>query len=336
MKKTKNGKIALICLIMFICSGPAVFSQTEQFSIDVLQDSMKDFSDKLARSLPFNSTIGLNWADAFIGNFPRFGVGFSVGLTTMDLDSFKGLINLFSNPLPDWLGGFGGFPIPGWAAEARLGGFALPFDMGFKFGLMPIKNSANFEHFDYLLVGGDVRYAILKGNIILPTISVGVGFNYLSGSLGMTAGEDRKFAYENPLTGLEESIIFKAPLFTVDWSTASLDFKAQISKSFVIITPYLGIGVSTGWSKAGYGVKMEVDDSDSSGSIEDVENIFKKAGFNNFTPTGFSSETKPINGWNFRTFGGFALNLAVVRLEFTGFYNFVDKYGATIGFRIQL
>ena len=330
-----KGKIAIVCVILVLSIAAPAFSQ--DLPIKELQNIMDEFTGNLAKSLPFNSSMGLNWADAYIGKFPRFGVGFSVGLTTMDMGSFQKLLDIFAPSLPGWLTGsgdnpgFGGFPIPGYAVEGRLGGFVLPFDIGIKFGHMPIK-VPRLKNFDYTLIGGDFRYAVLEGNAVLPTVSVGVGFNYLSGALGMNAGKDRPFSYD---TGTPVGIItatMKAPEITVDWSTASLDFKAQISKSFVFITPYLGVGASTGWSKAGFNVKMKVETGD---NLDDLKNIFKAIGID-LSEKGFSSETDPLNGWSFRLFGGLTFNVAVVRIELTGFYNFIDKYGATFGLRVQL
>jgi len=336
MKKTK-GKIAIVCVILVLSIAAPVFSEGLDMPITDLKNIMDEFTNNLAGSLPFNSTIGLNWSDAYIGNFPRFGVGLSLGLTTMDLGSFGELLDVFAGKvpdtfapvLPDWVSDFGGFPIPAYAVEARIGGFVLPFDIGVKFGYMPITIDI-LPKFDYLLIGGDVRFAVLKGNVILPTISVGVGFNYLSGALGMTVGTPRTFSGE--VDGTNYTATMKAPEITVDWSTASLDFKAQISKSFLIVTPYLGIGASTGWSKAGVNVKMETE---TSGNLEDLQKIFEEIGID-IKETGFSSESDPINGWSLRVFGGLTFNITVIRIDLTGFYNFDDKYGITLGARVQL
>ena len=125
-----------------------------------------------------------------------------------------------------------------------------------------------------------------------------------------------------------------APLVTLDWATSSLDFKAQISKSFVIVTPYLGIGASNGWSKAGYSVETTV--TDSAGNIEAAKALCKQFGIYDLSTTGFSSSSK-FTGWSFRTFGGLSFNAAILRIDLTGLYNFVDtNYGLSLGVRIQI
>lgn len=324
------GRILVLGAALCLCAVP-VFSQ--DVSIEKIRDTMDEFTGSLAESLPFNSSLGLNWADAHIKNFPHFGVGLSLGFSTMEMSSIDELLACFGPALPDFVSGFGGFPVPGYTAEGRLGGFILPFDVGFKFGIMPVKTLEENEKLDYLLVGGDVRYAIVKENVVLPAISVGVGFNYLSGELGMKAGEDRRIDFPNG-SGGTETITLGAPKLNLNWSTAVLDFKAQISKSFFIITPYLGVGASNGWSKAGYGIKSDI--TSSSSDFNQIKDIFAKYGIYDLDKTGFSSEAE-FSGWSFRVFGGMSINLALFKIDVTGMYNFIDKnYGISLGTRLQI
>ena len=124
-----------------------------------------------------------------------------------------------------------------------------------------------------------------------------------------------------------------SPDVTIDWAVSTLDFKAQISKSFIIATPYLGLGASTGWSRAGYSVKTTV--TESHGDLDRAKELLKAFGIDDLSETGFSSEQRD-NGWSFRAYGGFALSIAVLKLEFTGLFNFRDSnYGVTLGARVQ-
>ena len=317
-------KNVIITVIITLITVSPVFSQEPDFDIGALQSTMDDFSGKIAKSLPFNSTMGLNWSDAYINNFPHFGLGLSLGFTTMDSDSFEDLIKMFNLSLPSFVSGFGGYPIPGWTAEARLGGFFLPFDIGFKFGYLPIKPSG--MELDYFLIGGDIRYAVLEETFILPAISVGVGFNYMSGGFGQTVGQEIRYAYGDG----DEYITVGAPKVGIGWSTSSLDFKAQISKSFIIFTPYLGFGASTGWSKAGYGIKATITGTD----VEAAKEAFEAAGITDLSEDGFSSETK-VHGWGVRIFGGISFDIALIKLDLTCFFNFNNQYGVTLGTRFQ-
>ena len=329
LKNTQNrGKIAIIGILLALCIAFPAFSQTH--SIGEVKDALDTFAGNLVKTLPFNATMGLNWADAYVGKFPHFGVGASFGFTTMDDSSFNSLLNKFETSLPSALSGFGGFPIPGYTLEGRLGGFVLPFDIGFKFGIMPIK-AGNIDRLDYFIIGGDVRYAVLEGNAVLPKVSVGMGYNYLSGGIGQTVGQDINYGYDpdDP----SSFITVKAPSISIDWDASTLDFKAQISKSFIIVTPYLGIGASTGWSRTGFGVRTEVIDSNN--DLEAAKEILREYGIHDLDQNGFSSTVRS-NGWGFRLFGGISFNIAILRLDVTGMYNFRNEYGFTFGARIQI
>ena len=329
----KNGRVALIGILLCLFVAVSGFSET---TLKDLQKVMDDFSENMANSLPFNSTIGLNWSHAHIGQFlgvpPHFGVGVSLGLTTMDAGAFDNLLKQFGiSSLPD----FGGFPVPGYTVEGRIGGFVLPFDAGIKFGYMPL--SLGDVKLDYLLVGGDIRYAVLKGNAILPTVSLGIGFNYMDGGLSKKIDEDRMFNF--PYLSDTATLTVGAPDVGITWETKTLDFKAQVSKSLFIITPYLGLGASYGWSRAGYSIDSKItakDSSDNPLALNDVRSAIKAFGIDNVDGAGFSSE-KEISGLSFRTFGGLSFNLAFIKIDLTGMYNFSDgNYGVTLGTRFQL
>ncbi|MDR2478817.1 MAG: hypothetical protein LBD48_05830 [Treponema sp.] len=330
MKKTVfNGKIALLCVVFFLYAGLSAFAQVTPPGLGDLQKSMDEFSGNLAKSLPFNASMGLNWSEAHIKKFPHFGAGASLGFTTMESGAFGELLDQFGFSLPVDLGGF---PVPGYAIEGRMGGFFLPFDVGFKFGLMPMKPNG-IKNWDYFLIGGDIRYAVVQENMILPMVSVGLGFNYLSGALGMSAGSDRSFDFVNPNGNTPASMTLKAPDLTVNWSTATIDMKAQISKTFILLTPYFGVGASNGWSKAGYNVETTI--TTTGATSDEAKEAAKKLGID-LNNAGFSS-SETFTGWSFRMYGGFSFNLMILRIDLTGLFNFVDQnYGVSLGFRVQM
>jgi opacity protein-like surface antigen len=316
-----------------IVLGATVSVFSLESPISELQHQVNEFSDTLARSLPFNASLGLNWSDAYIGQLigapPHFGIGLSGGLTTMDLGSFEDVAGLFGISMPVSINLM---PMPGYTVEGRIGGFILPFDVGFKCGVLPpVDFSRNFQ-FDYTLVGGDIRYAVLKGPI-LPHVSVGVGLNYLKGDLSTVInGSGPSFTFGGNTLALSD------PEIGFSWETTSLDFKAQISKSLFIITPYLGLGVSHGWSKAGYTVESNLWYNGKPVKGTDLKAIRATIGDDNIdlTGQGFSSIIKNT-GWGFRAFGGLSFNLLVIRLDLTGMYNFLDRnLGGSFGVRFQL
>jgi len=321
-------KAVIFCLVLFLLAGSPVFAQNQ---LGDIRGALNDFTTSLALSLPFNSTLGLNWSDAYIRNFPRFGVGLSLGYTTMNAPSLWDLFGMFDLSRPAAIGNMGGYPLPGYTVEGRLGGFFLPFDMGFKIGYLSLRPSG-VENLDYYLIGGDIRYAVLRQRGFIPAISVGIGVNYLSGGIGIRAGSDREFNYVDTNDTIQ-TLTLQRPTIALDWATTTLDFKAQASRSFALITPYLGLGVSHGWSRAGYSVSTGI--TDTGGNVGAANEVFRQLGIDRMNASGFSS-SQSFGGWSVRTFGGLSINFTIIKLDFTVLYNFRDNnYGISIGSRFQ-
>ena len=316
-------RIVLVTLLLIFKVSLSGFAQ--ETPIADLQRAANRFSSTLAQSLPLNASLGLNWSDAHIGRFPRFGVGVSAGFTTIELSEMEALAEIFGF---DGLPNMDRFPFPGYAVEARLGGFVLPFDIGFKFGYLPPVGIGDID-IDYMLIGGSIRYAVLN-RPILPTISLGVGFNFLRGSIGGRAPASGA-SFTVDMNGMPQTItIDSRPEVNLHWQTFALDFTAQISRSFLIFTPYLGLGLSYAWSTAGYEV-----DANISGLDPAVITHLRREGID-VSDTGMSSEVDRSDS-SIRVFGGISFNMAVIRLDLTGIYSFRDgNYGASVGLRFQL
>ena len=318
MKKSKKTIILTILLIFGISTGG--FS----LSLEDIQDGVAGFSSNIAQSLPFNSTLGLNWSNAYIGKLfpsipPHFGAGLSLGFTTFDSGVINSMAALFNESLP-W--DMDKLILPVYTAEARIGGLFLPFDVGFKVGYLPEIDLFGLD-VNYLLVGADVRYAVMEGNIILPQISVGVGLNYLEGGIGVR-GSNFTVDFDEGGGG---SLTIANPRIGLEWSTYTLDLRAQISKSFIIITPYAGIGATYGWSTAGYNIRADI-----SGDINEAGENYGIV----ITDAGMSSMVDN-ESLGFRAFGGLSVNLAILKIDLAGLYSFSDgNYGVSLGFRFQL
>ena len=343
-------------LIVIMIFG-VVFSASSQSislpnTLAVLQETADDLSGILAKSLPFNSSLGLNWADAYVGKLvpsapPHFGIGASFGVTTIDFPILSKLTDMFGFKLPmsDLKLFKERLVLPAYAAEARIGGIFLPFDIGAKFGMLPpVKWLKTSYELDYKMAGADLRFAILDGKSkkMLPNLSAGVGFNYLRGGLGATVtGVAPTFDFENPIDHINHSLKVDDPTFRLFWETYGIEGKVQISKSFFIITPYLGFGAGYSWSKAGYEVKTGASFDGHPLSDTDKEMIkayLAYAGLNSmdFLVDGFSS-TIGNNAWNFRAFGGLSINIFMVKVDATIMYNILDRQlGASVGARFQL
>ena len=319
-----------------------------QTNIADIQRGAEKTAQALAVALPFNSTVGLNWSDAYIGQIlgvpPHFGVGITAGATTVPTVDLKPLLTNMGVSLPAGVDKV--LPLPVAVAEARVGGILLPFDVGIKAGYIPdslgntIKGTTGGLAVKYLLVGADIRYAVLKGNLVLPTVSVGLGVNYMDGGLGTTiSGGGASFTYN--VGAANHTIAATDPEVGVSWRATTVDLKAQVSKGFLFFTPYAGFGATYGASRAGYYVKSNLTydgDSIDPAEIQSIKNYLQSQGVAvpDISATGIESYFEK-SGWAFRAYGGFSFNLAVMKFDLTGLYNFSDgSYGASLGLRFQL
>jgi hypothetical protein len=126
--------------------------------------------------------------------------------------------------------------------------------------------------------------------------------------------------------GLSNSITVQKPDVNLFWKTFALDFKIQLSKSILIVTPYLGLGATYAWSEAGYEAKAPVSGNTNLAQVGGMDITDNKI-----------SSTIEVNGFSARAFGGLSFNIMVLKLDLTGLYNFRDSnYGASLGARFQL
>ncbi|MDR2543453.1 MAG: hypothetical protein LBC80_08420 [Treponema sp.] len=339
-------KTILVCMVILFFSASPVFSQN---SLDSLRENVDKFTDSVAQAMPFYSTMGLNWSDAYIGQIidlpPNFGIGISAGATTMNFASVNDLMRMFRVELPI-SGGISslGLPLPGYTVEGRIGGIVLPFDIGVKFsyiqpdafgsvvGLMARRPNFEMKH---TLIGADIRYALLHYKVLPVRLSVGAGFNYLDGGITATVSAPLAFSFTDSndhyytLNSTESQL-------GVEWKTKTLEFKTQFSFPLKIITPYAGVGVSYAWSQAGYRVKTS-QLTVSGGELSDFEKyLLDEFKLSSVSETGFET-IKKFTSFNSRVFGGFSFNFAVVRLDLTTMYDLVgNNLGATLGLRFQL
>lgn len=326
-----NTRLKPLFLTVLVLAGVSFSGIAQTLDLKDLQEGAADLSKELAKSLPLNSSLGMNWSDAYIGKLfpslpPHFGVGGTFGFTTMEMPALKKVADDLGYGIPfNW----SKMVMPAYTVEARVGGLFLPFDVGFKFGyLPPLTLWGKDTTMNYLLVGADIRYALLDGKskVLLPSISFSVGINHLKGSLG-GKGKNKSFSYNS------ETITIEDPEVNLEWKTNSLDFKFQISKSILLVTPYVGLGASYAWSSAGYSVDAAVD-----GDISGIKDYLNACGLEGIDVDrkGISSSVEN-SAFSARLFGGFSINLMVFKIDFTGLYSIMDgNFGATLGFRVQI
>ncbi len=237
-----------------------------------------------------------------------------------------------------------GLPIPAAALSAKLGGFILPFDLGVKAMILPdsLKNilSGSGITADYTLFGGNIRFGILKENILLPDVSIGAGYNSLSGSIGMEldTGTPPEFTYTDE-SFVSHTIVATTPKLELGWTTDSYDFTVQVSKNLLFIRPYVGAGYSFGKSTVSGGLTSNLTDNGTAISDVNLATInaaLTAVGQPNISEDGitFSSESlEPA----IRVYGGVSIALIIIHLDLSATYvPATESLGASAMIRVQL
>jgi len=345
----KNKKYIFTVILMIIIVSTPVFPQN--LNLDELSKKVDKFTDSMAAALPLNSAIGLNWSDAYIGQLlrvpPHFGVGVSLGATTMDYSSIMDMLSAFNINIPfvnnDIFKSIG-MPLPGYAVEGRIGGFILPFDIGIKAGYLPqnllgnISDDFNFG-LKHMLVGLDFRYSLFSKKVLPIRISAGLGVNYLEGGINASIPTASSFEFTNPENSDSYTISASDTNAGLSWRTVSAELKTQISFPMKFFTPYAGAGVSYAYSTAGYLIKSEITVKKDNGdpvNLNDVNDILKGYGLTSISDSGFES-MKNFHNISARAFAGGSINLWVIRIDLTAMYEFFSgNLGATFGLRFQL
>ncbi|MDC7219996.1 MAG: hypothetical protein PQJ59_08655 [Spirochaetales bacterium] len=332
-------KNLLLILLIMMCAMAFVTAQTIDYSD--MEDSFESFSSDLAEALPYASTTGLNWSDAYLGGFPHFGVGVTVGFVSLPSDGFEEVADVLGVELPDLVTSYGiGVPLPAYTFDARLGIPVLPIDVGVKGGALSA--SISDVGIDYLLLGGDVRWGVMKGGAIKPDISIGLGYNYLSGGIYMDDVVDGETFYlgdiDYGISGYDYIEISDGDLY-YEWDSHVIDAKVQVSKGFLILKPSVGIGYSYGFTEAGGGIDATVSASDGTTSTtltsDDISDIESVLGMD-LSDTGLSIFTED-NAGALRLWGGCQFNIAVLKLDLSAVYNVTSQsLGGSLNARIQL
>jgi outer membrane protein W len=278
-------KTALASLLFFLFA-PICAADTAS-----REGSAKKFAQGIQHSLPFTALTTLAWSDAYIGQLisrkPHFGAGLAYGMSTTDFSAVRGLLDeLDANGYLNTDGVF----MPPLSVHARIGGFFVPFDIGFVASLPVYARPGDDVTSKQQTLGGDIRFTLVREDTKAPSVSVGVAYIQTEGSLSAAGSAQNIDVY---------------------WEGGAVEIKAQISKTFQTITPYLGAGGSYTWSQAGY----ETDKGEKWG----------------MEPGNFANDIL------FRLFGGASIKLWALRLDLSISVSVPDAvYGVVSGLRFQL
>lgn len=274
---------------------------------DKVSQGLEDFSIQLFDVIPNVALQQGVWPEAWIGKVfpsapPHFGLGLSFGAAELPIEGLNKALSQFNE-----VSGGASFPslgdslaFPTFTADARIGGVFLPFDIGISFMRLPNMKFDNVA-FDFLTIGGSLRYAILEDKIIIPAVSVGMGFMYNKGFVEVK---------------VEDSAFVRS-----DFETTSIFFEAQVSKKILFLVPFLGFrGVmaqsTNSWQWA-YNAQFE------GYTVGQVEKGTVNRGFGDrFHP---------------QIFGGLGFDIFMFHANLSVSYDFVSSlWGANLGLRFQM
>jgi len=331
--RTKTYKVLLFGIIFSLLAS-GVFAQIQ---FEDFKNSFSDFSGDVARALPQAATMGLDWSDARVRGFPHLGAGLTLGAVMIPKDAFLDLADGIGATLPDKVKDSKlGVPLPAYTLDARIGIPFLPIDVGAKLGLFTPEMAEKVGGLggvtaDYMLAGFELRYPVLKGNLVLPAVALSAEYSYLSGGVGTSVtGLDTSIADVEGFT-----INMDDPDVRFEWQTHAVDFKVQASKNLLIFTPYVGGAYTYGWSRAGGGVSADLDFGGA--TEEEVRDALEEAGYDIELDDSSFTIFSDATGGALRAFGGFSVNLLILRLDLNAQYNFATQgLGAGLNVRVQL
>jgi len=185
--------VVLIVLVLSLSAAPAMAKITFNFTGMTNQEDFKKFSTELGLAISY---VPLAPAEPLGGKvLPGFDIGVEATAIKIDKNAsyWQGAV---SNPgdLPDNLI----FP----KFHVQVGLPVVPIDLGYVYAKVPGS--------DITYMGGEIKWAILRGSTLTPAIAIRGAYTKVSG------------------------------VDVLDISTKSLDL--SISKGFAIFTPYAGIG----------------------------------------------------------------------------------------------
>lgn len=316
-----------------------------------LDAAFDGFVEAIAGDVASTAVTGLAWSPAHVGQFPKFGIGVSVGATMLPYASIEPLLGELGETLPTGVAFMehAGIPLPSAVIDARIGGFGIPFDIGLKFGYLPdsaqLGDGIQLEH---LAAGADVRFAILQDKGWVPGLSIGAGYSYLSGTFAIdgVTGEDSIIdIYDlmtnfggKPLVGTYE-LVYSDPDLGLRWESHVVEAKVQLSKKLLIFTPNVGFGAAYAIQSTGAGYitsAVSYFENGVPGNINDVYVACDAAGEDHPEDLAITAGSD-APGWTLQVFGGTSIDVWVLHLDLSAKYNILTgSYGGNVNLRIQI
>lgn len=260
---------AMLSAVIAVCASYADEGAVTGEQKQAVNAGLKDFSRALLTAVPQATSQDNVWADAYIGPLfptnalPHFGGGVSMGLTQLDMRGFKDAAGALAGIAQDLEQGFNipeTFYLPSVSVDIRTGGILLPMDIGFSammtnpsIARIDISNPAsvtgassgvdfslkNFKGVvNYMVIGLDARFRLIKETGILPAVSLGAGWFYTKGSFSVDSGTKDTGASASINLSYESNLVFA---------------QVQVSKNILFLTLFGGArgmlsSTSTAWN----------------------------------------------------------------------------------------
>lgn len=344
-------KRSISALVLAAALSLALAAQSNPFA--PFENALGTFSGSMASALALNASVGSTWSDAYVGGFPRFGVGAVVGSAFTGKGSVDPLFSALGQPAPAYFSQLG-VPIPAAGLSFKIGLPFLPVDVGVSGGYIPQElgdklRSATNVSLDYKNIAGQVRVALLKENLLFPDISLGVGLSYQEGSVSSPLGVGTTTLVNNQQVTATHwwTVTASDPDIALGWKSTNVDATLQVSKSLLLLRPYAGLGYTMGTSTVTGGVNSTIQysyydsgtsttySSDAATLKSDIESN-PGATAPDFSSTGFAV-TSSANSPMFRLYGGLSFEILVLKFDTQVMYVPATKnLGATFMTRLQL
>ena len=293
-------KIIAIFLVLTLFAS-SVFAQIPDE--EKVKEGLTEFVTGLADTVPAVSTMNNVWADAYVGQLigvpPHLGTGFSAGLAKMDISGVKKAAAALGIDSISKLND--NFVLPTISMDFALGGLFLPFDLTGSFWMMKEPVSLGGLQYSTKSFNVKLRVPILKQNLVLPNLSLGVGYANNSGEFSVSANKN-----------LYINTTYSSEIYFAD---------LQVSKSVIFLTPYAGARVLASKSdnswKYNYKVETGISDPFTGGSNDNYKN-------------------EDLN-IDYQLFAGTSFNFLVVRLNVNAAIDLKSKlWSAGVGVQVKL
>lgn len=278
---------------------------------------LNDFSDTLLDVIPNSQTQQNVWSEAWIGKLPHFGFGLNAGAAKLDISSLKNA----SEALGINVSGMrDNYALPTVTADVRIGGFLLPFDLGFTISSLDSSKIGSLDSaidpaaFNFFTVGGDIRYALLRGRGIFPKLSVGGGFYYTDGGVSVSDSTAKA---------------------SMDFKSTTLFLSTQASVKLLCLVPFVGGRLMITKTNVDWDANADWSKIYTGSGSEYLANAQQWG----ILPTSFSGGSSSSYFDNVRPqlYGGLSVDLLVIDITTSVSYDFLASIpSAAVSLRLSL